>query len=305
MLSVVIVNYNSGDYLKKCLDSVAEKFAAIEYEVVVVDNASTDDSIALARKAPKTLFIMGETNRGFAAGCNAGASVATGDYLLFLNPDTRILSDNIHELIERFKHNPNAGALGCQNRLPDGSIQTSAYGFPTLFLVFAWAFRLREVLKLPGLKTLLSPFLKNRFGQFNPHDRPRAVDYVTGAFLLVKREHWRRTGEFDQRFFLFCEEIDWCKRLKETGAQTVFDPSFEIEHYVGFSSQKEKPRVLLEKYKSYAGYFEKHHSGFRLSCLKMVFWTSIRYWMLICWLKGDREYYIAYKGIQRELFPGY
>lgn len=301
-LSVIIVNYNSGPYLEKCVASMAEKFGDLEYEVIVVDNASTDGSITPAARADRhTAFIMSETNMGFAAGCNAGADIAIGDFLLFLNPDTRILSDGIGALLDAFKADSTVGALGCQNRRPDGSIQTSAYGFPSLFLVFAWAFHLRALLHLPGVKMLLTPFLKKRFGQFDLHNRPKPVDYVTGAFLLVKRLAWYKAGPFDRRFFLFCEEIDWCLRCKRAGFNVVFDPSFEIEHYVGYSSQKEKPRVLLEKFMSYRRYFEKHHPGFQAAMLNVIFAVAVRFWAWYYKMTGDREYTNAYKGIKSRL----
>ncbi len=301
-LSVIIVNYNSGPYLEQCVASMAEKFGGLEYEVIIVDNASTDGSITAAVRADRhTAFLMSETNMGFAAGCNVGADIAIGEFLLFLNPDTRILSDGIGALLDSFLADTAAGALGCQNRRPDGSIQSSAYGFPTLFLVFAWAFRLRELLHLPGIKMLLTPFLKGRFGQFDPHSRPKPVDYVTGAFLLVKRLTWYKTGPFDQRFFLFCEEIDWCLRCKRAGFNVVFDPSFEIEHYVGYSSQKEKPRVLLEKFMSYRRYFEKHHPGLQSALLNGIFAVAVRFWALYYKMNGDKEYANAYKGIKSRL----
>lgn len=301
-LSVIIVNYNSGPYLEQCVASMAQKFGGLEYEVIIVDNASTDGSITAATRADRhTAFIMSETNMGFAAACNVGADIAIGEYLLFLNPDTRILSDNIDALLEAFKADTAAGALGCQNRRPDGSMQSSAYGFPTLFLAFAWAFRLRVLLHLPGVKTLLIPFLKGRFGQFDPHSRSKPVDYVTGAFLLVKRFAWYKTGPFDRRFFLFCEEIDWCLRCKRAGFNVVFDPSFEIEHYVGYSSQKEKPRVLLEKFMSYRRYFEKHHPGPKSAILNGIFAVAVRFWALYYKMIGNREYANAYKGIKSRL----
>ncbi len=301
-LSVIIVNYNSGEYLEKCVASMAHKFAGIEYEVIIVDNASTDGSITPAVRADRhTSLLMSPTNRGFAAACNDGAHIAAGDHLLFLNPDTRILSNGIGELLDKLSADERAGALGCQNRRPDGSLQPSAYGFPTLFLVFAWVFKLRGLLRLPGVKACLSPFLKERFGQFDRHAKPKEVDYVTGAFLLVKRLAWYKTGPFDQRFFLFCEEIDWCLRCRQAGFAVLFDPSFEIEHYVGYSSQKEKPRVLLEKFRSYRLYFEKHHQGFESACVNALFAFGVRFWAFYYRATGDKEYANAYKAIGNRL----
>lgn len=302
LVSVIIVNYNSGDCLERCVASLAERFAGVEYEAIIVDNASTDGSVTDAvRKTPGTTLIMGETNRGFAAASNAGAQIAAGRHLLFLNPDTRILSGGIGGLLARFEADERAGALGCRNVRPDGTLQPSAYGFPTLFLTVAWVFRLRELLALPGIKPALGLFLKDRFGQFNPNDRPMRVDWVTGAFLLVKRRAWILTGEFDQRFFLYCEEIDWCLRCKQKGFDVVFDPSFEIEHHVGYSAGREKGRALLEKFRSYLRYFEKHHAGWRVACLRLIFSAGARFWGFYYRLKGDREYVHTYDGVRREL----
>lgn len=136
-LSVVIVNYNTGDYLEKCLDSIAEKFGGLDYEVIVVDNASTDRSAHPARDKPGTILIENDSNTGFGAACNSGAKCSTGKAILFLNPDTKILSDNIISFLDSFDRDEKAGAIGCQNRLPDGSVQTSSYSFPSLFLVTA------------------------------------------------------------------------------------------------------------------------------------------------------------------------
>lgn len=300
-ISVVVVNYNTGSYLGQCLDSVAERLGGVDYELLVVDNASGDGSCDTARNRPHTLLIENGSNVGFAAACNIGAAKASGDMLLFLNPDTKIISSNIAELLKNFEGNERAWALGCQNRLPDGRVQTSAYRFPTLLQVTAYLFRLKRLLPFVPLRRVLSVFLKKWFGQFHPHNETMTVDYVTGAFLLVKRSAWLKVGGFDEKFFLFCEEIDWCKRLHELGGEVVFEPSFEIEHYVGLSSEKEKPRVMLEKFKSYLVYFKKHHGGFEVACLKLIFTAGIFFWMALYRLTGNRNSYDAYQELKRKL----
>ncbi|GMT41684.1 MAG: glycosyl transferase [bacterium] len=301
-LSVVIVNFNTGDCLKRCLDSITARFSGIDYEVVVIDNASDDGSEEAADGHPRTALIRNDRNAGFASACNAGAGKAAGDVILFLNPDTRILSDGIAVLLESFDGNERAGALGCRNRLPGGGgIQTSVYRFPTFLQVTAYVFRLRNLFMIGPVKRVLSPFLMWRFGQFHPHDRAMTVDYVTGAFLLVKRAAWRRLGGFDEKFFLFCEEIDLCRRLKKLGGEVMFDPSFEIEHHVGYSSQNTKPRVTLEKFKSYLVYFNKHHGRLKVSAIKIIFYIGIRFWMILYKLTGNRDAYKTYKMLKRKL----
>lgn len=300
-LSVVIVNYNTGGYLNACLQSITQKFGGTEYEVVVVDNASTDGSADAAGDFPRTRLIKSGGNIGFGPACNAGTRQTTGRTILFLNPDTKILSGNIAALLDGFEAGEKVSALGCQNLLPDGSIQSSAYSFPSLPQVAVFVFNLQRVLMSAAARALLAPFLKARVGQYADQSKRRKTDWVTGAFMLVKRDIWEKLGGFDEQFFLFCEEIDLCKRIALSGGEVWFDPSFEMEHYVGYSSDKVKPRVLLEKYKSYLLYFKKHHSGFKHSCLRLMFGFGVRLWMAFYRLMGDHDSYESYGTVKTKL----
>jgi hypothetical protein len=304
-LSIVIVNYNTGTLLEECLSSIEEKIQALsvlaDTEVVVVDNASTDGSEKAAANSKNVLLVRSEKNIGFAAGCNLGAETAGGDHILFLNPDTRILSPDMTAFLDSFEVDSTAGAVGCQNILPGGEIQTTAYRFPGLMQPLFFSFGFRNLLEYRPLRLLLSPFLKKSFGQFDPHSERRTVDWVTGAFLLVKRKAWVETGPFDERFFLFCEEIDWCKRLAAKGFRTVFDPSFEIEHHVGQSSKNVKPFVLLQKYKSYLAYFEKHHSTSVNVWLKLIFVFGNNFRIAVNTVAGDSESVSAYRSLKEGL----
>jgi hypothetical protein len=304
-LSIVIVNYNTGALLEECLDSIEEKIKGSstlsDTEIVVVDNASTDGSEKAAAGRKSVLLVRCENNIGFAAGCNLGADTTNGDNILFLNPDTRILSTNILGLLDSFEADSRAGAVGCQNILPGGEIQTTAYRFPGLMQPLLFTFGFRSLLEQRLLRILLSPFLKKSFGQFDSHSERRTVDWVTGAFLLVKRKAWAETGSFDERFFLFCEEIDWCKRLAGKGYLTLFDPSFEIEHHIGQSSKNVKAFVLLQKYKSYLAYFEKHHSTFVNVWLKLVFMAGINFRIAVNIVAGDRETVSVYRSLKEGL----
>jgi len=301
-LSIVIVNYNAGDLLEACLASIEQRLgegsSAIEYETIVVDNASSDGSERAARIRKNVLLVSSQTNAGFAAGCNLGAEVSKGRFILFLNPDTKILSEGMERLIDRFESGKNEGALGCQNLLPDGTVQSTAYTYPNLVTMFFFVFRMGELAKRPAVKKIFSFFLGNIFGQFSQHDKRTAVDWVTGAFLMIKREAWMKTGAFDERFFLFCEEIDLCRRVKNAGYEVIFDPSYEIEHFVGFSSRKVKPFVLKEKFKSYLAYFEKHHSTFDNVMLKLMFFFGIRFWIIIFKIAGNAESASAYRELR-------
>jgi len=296
-LSIVIVNYNTGDLLEESLVSIEEKFTGFDYEVVVVDNASTDGSENVARKRAEVTLIAGEKNIGFASGCNAGTQATTGKNILFLNPDTKIISSDMATLLDNFESDADAGVAGCQNLLPDGSMQPTAYSFPNITQLFFFVFKIKGLLALPWLKSVLSPFLKDRFGQFAPHNKKEYVDWVTGAFFIVKRKVWEEVGNFDQRFFLFCEEIDYCLRVNQASLKVVFDPSFQIIHYVGASSKKVKPLVLLEKYRSYKKYFEKHHGFLDNFLVGIIFFCGILFWKTVYRIMGDRDSYLAYSSL--------
>ncbi|MFQ5431746.1 MAG: glycosyltransferase family 2 protein [Nitrospinota bacterium] len=300
-LSVVIVNYNTGGYLGACLASITQKFSGTEYEVIVVDNASSDGSADAAGGIPRTRLIKSGDNIGFGRACNLGARETTGKNILFLNPDTKILSNNIEALLDGFEADEKVSALGCRNRLPDGSMQPSAYSFPTLPQAAVFVFRLQRVLMSAPAMRLLTPFLKSRVGQYADHSERRKVDWVTGAFMLVKREQWERLEGFDEQFFLFCEEIDFCKRISQSGGEVWFEPSFEMEHYVGYSSDRVKPLVLLEKSRSYVLYFKKHHSGLKSTGLRLMLGFGVRLWMAFYSLMGDHESYESYADVKREL----
>lgn len=300
-LSVVIVNYNTGGYLTACLESITQKFASAQYEVVVVDNGSSDGSPDAAESFPHTRLIKSDDNIGFGRACNLGVRHTTGTNILLLNPDTNILSGNITSLLDSFESDKKTSVLGCQNLLPDGSIQPSGYSFPTLPQVAVFVFQLSRILMSPTARWLLSPFLKARVGQYSDQSERKKVDWVTGAFMLVKREQWEMLKGFDPQFFLFCEEIDFCKRISQSGGEVWFDPSFEMEHYVGYSSDKVKPLVLLEKSRSYLLYFKKHHAGFKSVCLRLMFGFGVRLWMAFYRLMGDHDSYESYAAVKREL----
>jgi GT2 family glycosyltransferase len=268
---------------------------------VVVDNASSDGSADAAESFPATRLIKSGANIGFGRACNLGARQTTGKNILLLNPDTKILSDNIAALLDSFESDKKASVLGCRNLLPDGSIQPSGYSFPTLPQVAGFVFQLQRILISAPARLLLTPFLKTRVGQYSDQSERKKVDWVTGAFLLVKREQWEKLKGFDEQFFLFCEEIDFCKRISQSGGEVRFDPSFEMEHYVGYSSGKVKPLILLEKSRSYLLYFKKHHSGFKSAAVRLMFGFGVRLWMAFYRLMGDHESYESYAAVKREL----
>jgi len=261
-LSIIILNYNSGDFLKKCLESIAKaKKDGFGYEVIVVDNNSNDESKEYLRnlevkkyknigenKNSKSLnlyisiplkIIFNKKNLGFAAGNNVGVQKAKGRYILFLNPDTIVMPNTFKEMIRFMDGNPQAGAATCKLELPSGELDEACHrGFPT-----PW----NALCHFLGLEKLFSKsrvFAGYTLG-WKPFDRVHEIDSGTGAFLIVRREVGDRLNWWDEDYFWYGEDLDFCYRIKKSGWKIYFVPKVKIIHYKGVSSgiRKESQKI--------------------------------------------------------------
>jgi len=273
-VSVCIVNYNTKERLKECLDSLYSQTRNIDYEVIVVDNNSADGSVEMLKQLyPGTILISNRLNLGFGQANNQAIEQSQGEYLLFLNPDTRLLTDVISTLRDFLQAHPKAGAVGCRLLNPDGSLQTSGYRFPTLVQALGNLFMLNRVLPYQFLRGYFGPVLGKIWGQFDPHDRLREVDYVTGACLMVRRKALQEIGYFDPAFFLYFEEKDLCLRLKRAGWQIYFTPEASVIHYLGGASKLCPEISLYHRYRSMVYFFQKHYrwqTGVLLRCILIM-----------------------------------
>jgi GT2 family glycosyltransferase len=230
-LSIIIVNWNSTDYLRQCLASVHRETKGISFEIIVVDNASSDDSCArLVRdEYPGVVLHCSRDNLGFARGSNLGHELSRGDVLLFLNPDTEIRGDVFTDMVGELKSGPNIGAAGARLLNSDGSLQTSCVlTYPTIVNQLLDSELLRIMLptsRLWGMKSL-----------FASDSEPAKVDGISGACLMVKREVFSRVGGFDARYFMYVEDIDLCRRITRAGYAIHYIGSCEVVHHGGKSS---------------------------------------------------------------------
>lgn len=252
MLSIIIVSWNVKDLLKKCLDSIYQNQGDLELEVFVVDNASTDGTPEMVRNDfPSVSLIENKNNRGFAAANNQAIKLAKGEYILILNPDTEIMGDTLQKSIEFMEQNPKAGILGCQILNSDRTVQPSVRRFPTfwpIFLIF---------LKLPKIFPNLSAVNHYLFRDFD-YLKTQSVDQIMGAFMLVKKEVFRKIGFFDERFFLWFEEVDLCRRAASAGFEIFYYPEAKIIHYGGQSfNQQATVKKQWQFFKSALHYFFK------------------------------------------------
>jgi N-acetylglucosaminyl-diphospho-decaprenol L-rhamnosyltransferase len=239
-VSVVVVAYNAMPWLERCLESVAG------HELIVVDHGSSDDSVEVARRHGAR--VIEQENRGFGAGNNAGMRAASGDYVLLLNSDAWVVGDAIDRLVAFADARPAAAIVGPRLRNEDGSLQRSARGFPSLWRLATEYFFLR---KLAPRSQLLNALYAGGFD----HASVREVDWLYGAALLVRRAAADAVGLFDESFFMFSEETDWCYRFRAAGWKVLFLPDAEVVHVGGASHGG---RLYRENLRGHLRFLAKH-----------------------------------------------
>lgn len=235
-LSIIIVNYNTKKFLVDCLASIYQSKLTFKYEIIVVDNASTDGSGKIIKKDfPKVRLISNHKNLGFAKANNKAVKIAKGKYLLFLNPDTVILDQAVKKMVEQIVKNPEISALGPKTLNPDFSVQLTAFvKFPDFSV---W---LVNNLGLDRIFSRVWP-AKNWPGKyyfsFQELNQKRQVSHLQGNCFLVPKEIFEKIGLFDTRFFLYREETDWFLRLAKAKGKIWYLPSAKIIHYGGQSTE--------------------------------------------------------------------
>lgn len=253
-ISIVIVNWNGKDLLLRCLESLTERVTSKDIEIIVVDNASCDGSAEAVRQSyPEVKLIRNGKNEGFARGNNIGIAVSDGKYVCLINSDVLVLKDCLENLYAFMESHPSAGISGPQVLNPDMTIQYSCRRFPSLWNNFCFAFGLAR--RFPNRK-----FFSGEQMSFFAHEKVMLVDALSGCFLMVRREAMERVGLLDEKFFIYCEDIDWCKRFRSIGWEIIFNPKAKAIHYGGASSRREPVRFSREKQRAILKYWEKHHS---------------------------------------------
>ncbi|MFZ3071861.1 MAG: glycosyltransferase family 2 protein [Thermodesulfobacteriota bacterium] len=247
MLSIIIVNYNGVKFLTECLNSI-EEHVSRPHEVIVVDNASTDGSVELIKENfQRVRLIRSGENRGFSGGNNIGARRASGELMLLLNNDTRLLTP-LDAAIEEFGRDERLGALGCRMYYGDGRKQPSI-GFEAtpLRLVLSW-------LGLGRFAFLPDIFRRVEMDEKQYARRQDNVAWVSGAFLMTRKSVWDRLGGLDERYFMYMEDVDYCKRVRMEGFRVAYIPEVEMVHYVGSAKEWIGEKALLNTMNSYIEY---------------------------------------------------
>jgi GT2 family glycosyltransferase len=278
-LSIIIVNWNSADYIRKCLESIYNQTKDLNFEVIVVDNASYDGcSEVIGNEFPEAKFVQSNKNLGFAAANNLGFTHCSGESLLFLNPDTKVVGDAITIMLRHLRTLPDAGAVGCKLLNFDSSIQTTCIQpFPTILNQFLDTDYL--ILRFPGLRIWgVRPL-------FFYSGKPEPVEVICGACIMTRREVFERVGMFREDYFMYGEDLDLCFKIRKIGLKNYYAGDACVVHYGGRSAKQIKANYLntVVKRESVAIFLQKHRgeSVATLYRVSTVFASVIRLGILL------------------------
>lgn len=266
-ISIIIANWNGEKILRDCLKSVFEKTKGIEFEVIIVDDCSTDRSVELIKtKFPDVLLIQNPINLGFAKTNNNGVTYAEGKYIFLLNNDTILKNNALKIFFDFMESNSHVAVCGGTLFNIDGTSQLSYGNFPSFSEALMGAFMLPEL--FPGASWVKRKGIIPNV-QIN---KPIEVDYITGADLFIRRSVVDKFGLFDERFEAYCEETDLCFRIKKDRKWKIFYlPSAEITHLFSYSYDSIKEKKIKTQYHSYNIFLEKHHGKFYSFTVRLLY----------------------------------
>lgn len=259
-VSVVVVTYNGLPWVEQALDSVRG------VETVVVDNGSRDGTVAFVRERFPEVVVVEQENRGLAAGWNTGIGRTSGRYVLLLNSDAWLDEGALDALVEFADAHPEAAVVGPRLRNPDGTLQRSVRGFPTLWRLATEFLFLR---KLAPRSRAFNAFYAARFA----HDEVRDAEFLMGAVWLVRRAAIDEVGPADESFFLFSEEVDWAYRFRQAGWRSLFFPGAGATHVYGASH---KGRLFVEVQRGHLRFLAKHRGDAYAERARVLLRVSLR-----------------------------
>jgi N-acetylglucosaminyl-diphospho-decaprenol L-rhamnosyltransferase len=241
-VSVVVVTYNALPLLERSLESVQG------YETIVVDHGSTDGTVEVVRERFPAVRLIEQENLGFGAGMNTGMRAASGDYFLLLNADAWVVADAVERLVAFAEEHRKAAVVGPKLLNPDGTLQRSVRGFPTVWRIATEYLFLRKV---APRSRLFNAF----YGAGFDHESVREAEFLGGACLLVRRQAFEAIGGFDEDFFMMSEEVDWCFRFRQAGWKVLFYPGAEVVHVLSSSAN---PAMFRELVRGHLRFLWKH-----------------------------------------------
>lgn len=262
-LSIIIVSYNTSDFLKECIESIRKNTNNFNYEIIVVDNNSSDDSVEIIKKKfPQVLVIESRENLGFSKANNLGVEKSKGRYVLFLNPDTVVYKDSLFGMVKFMDEHNEAGTATCKLLMPDGRLDDASHrGFPNPWNSLSY---------FSGFSKLFPS--SKLFGGYNlgflDLSKTHEIDACAGAFMMVRRQAGEKIGWWDEDYFFYGEDLEFCFRLKENGWKIYFVPAFSVLHYKGVSGGIKK---VSQKITTADIETKKRATNWRFSAMKIFY----------------------------------
>lgn len=269
-LSVIIVNWNTSDLLKQTVHSVALAIDGIKAEIIVIDNASSDASVSMIKRDfPSVICIENEKNEGFSKANNQGLAQASGEYLCLLNSDTIVEPDAFKKLIHFLDEHPSVGMAGPKLLNQDGSFQyASRRSLPTPQNAFVYLF---------GFKKILRGLITREYKRENENpDQESQTEAISGAAMIFRESVYKKIGGLDERFFMYGEDLDFCKRVADGGFKIWYVPSARIVHIGGQSSKKRSRASRKNFYDAMWLYYKKHFSSRRCWLYNALIYIGIK-----------------------------
>ncbi|RMA93314.1 glycosyltransferase family 2 protein [Hydrogenothermus marinus] len=284
LVSFILVNYNTKDITYKAIKSIINKLNKEDYEIILVDNASTDGSKEFFEKlnSPNFKYIYNTKNLGFGKANNIGFKYSKGKYIYILNNDTLLNTKNITKIIEnKFNKFPEVGILATKVLYPDGTLQPNVQSFSNLWTVTLRLLKVGQLvrnnkfaLNLFRWFPIKPNFIKVYLENFDKEKKEGLIDWASGCSLIFRREVYEELGGFDENFFMYTEDEEICYRAKLKGYKILYTPDIVITHFEGKSSENSEINefVIREKVKSEFYYFKKHFPE-KLPVLKNIYFT--------------------------------
>jgi GT2 family glycosyltransferase len=262
-LSVIVVSWNTKDLLRQCLQSVYDTAGDLAFEVLVVDNGSTDGSPGMVKRHfPRVRLLENGCNAGFAGANNQGMALGRGRYLLLLNSDAALADGGVQKVVRFMDERPDVGVSGVKLLNLDGTFQASYADFPTLTSEF-----------------LVATGLGSRWvSLYYPSPRPqpgegaREVDWIAGAFMLLRREVFEQVGGMDEAYWMYSEETDWCYRIRQAGWKIYYLPEVAVVHVGGASTRQRRLGMMAQLNRSKVRFFAKNYGPVHAAQLRVLLW---------------------------------
>lgn len=287
-LSVIIVNWNTKKLLEDCLTSIFKFSESVSFEVIVVDNGSTDASSDMVKKKfPQVKLILNKDNLGFTKANNQGIKIAKGDFVLLLNSDTYLVENSLKKMVEEARNVNNLGALGPKLLNEDKTIQQSAGFLPNMPQIFFWMTFIDD---LP-LGYLLKPFHVDHDSFYN---KTQIVGWVTGAAILVPKKIIKEVGALDEKIFMYGEDVEWSARIQKAGHKIFFSPTTKIVHIGRGSHNKISQAAFIGEYQGLIYFYKKYRGALPLQILRLFLKMGALLRIVIFGILGRKELARAY-----------